>query len=345
MSYDKLLLITFDYELFLGGQSGTVEHCLINPTDKLLAKLEQYSFKAFFFIDTVYLLRLKEVAGESKIASADLHAITNQLIRIVKSGHEIHPHFHPHWIDAVYYPQSNEWSLNEKRYYSWSSLSEERRKDLFEHGHSYIRSILDAADSGQTIDSYRAGGWSIQPFESFRPWFIQFGIRNEWSVIPGKYQFSDAHYFDFRNAPIREPVYCFDRDPCHEESSGPFMEWTISCLTLNRCEKWIDFKVSGVLRRIGKRPNLKGIAVSSHIKEEGDIYRKERDRRVVASFEGLNPFRIGRYLSSIRKTDYFQFISHPKLITPYEFTMIDKLFKKLKKKYILETDFRKALQK
>ena len=277
------------------------------------------------------------------MAKRDLEAIISQLVQIVKSGHEIYPHIHPHWMDAIYDPNTNEWGLSEKRYYSWSTLPEENRKDLFEHAVSFIRSILDIANITQPIDSYRAGGWSIQPFDNFKPWFVQFGIRNEWSVIPGKYQFSDAHYFDFREAPVKKPVYRFSQDACREDQVGPFTEWTISCLALNWYEKWIDFKISGILQRLGKIPALKGKTVSSHIKEEGDIYCKDSDRRIVASFEGLNPFRIGKYLSSIRRTAYFQFISHPKLITPFELTMIDKLFRKLKRKYILETDFRKAL--
>ena len=56
MAKAKLLLITFDYELFLGEQSGAVTQCLINPTDRLLASLNSYGLKALFFIDTVFYI-------------------------------------------------------------------------------------------------------------------------------------------------------------------------------------------------------------------------------------------------------------------------------------------------
>lgn len=343
MSEKKLLLFTFDYELFLGEKSGTVQECLIKPTEQLISNLYKHHFKAVFFIDTVYLFRLKEMAGKYATAKTDLDSINQQLVTLVKSGHEIHPHIHPHWMDAVYIADSNEWNLTEKRYYTFASLPEEKQSELFSESVSIILSVLETAGSNQPVDSYRAGGWSIQPFGQFRPWFLQYGIKNEWSVLPGKYQISDAHGFDFREAPILRKVYRFDTDPCHSNKNGPFTEWTISSITMNRLEKWIDFKVSGLLKRLGKRPAFKGKTVSSVITEEGDNRIKRSQKRFIASFEGLNPFTLKKYLTAIRKATYFQFISHPKLISPYEFMMIEKLFGILKGRDNIKTDFREAV--
>jgi hypothetical protein len=244
-------------------------------------------------------------------------------------------------MDAIYDPEINQWRLREKRYYTFASISNDKRKDLFEQSVNFIRSVLDTANSNQSVDCYRAGGWSIQPFEDFRPFFIQYGIKHELSVIPGKYQLSDAHGFDFREAPENDPVYQFDGDPCQKNEKGPFTEWTISSITMNRFEKWFDFKISGLLQRMGKRPAFKGNTVSSTIIEEGDKYIKKDQKRIIASFEGLNHFTLKKYLSAIQRTEYFHFISHPKLITPFEFTMIEKLFSSLKRGNEMQTDFRK----
>ncbi len=175
MSGKKLLLITFDYELFLGEKSGTPKDCLIDPTDKLLACLEKYKFRAIFFVDTVYLLCLKKIAENQAKAKKDLAAIFSQLVQIVNSGHEIHPHIHPHWMDAQYDERLNEWSLKQKEHYTFASLTDVRRRELFDQSIQIIRSILDLAKSGQSIDSYRAGGWSIEPFAHFRALFIHYG--------------------------------------------------------------------------------------------------------------------------------------------------------------------------
>lgn len=67
----KHLLITFDFELFLGSKSGSVENCLIIPTIEIMRLSKKYNFKTIFFVDTLYLHRLKEVAINSKEAKTD----------------------------------------------------------------------------------------------------------------------------------------------------------------------------------------------------------------------------------------------------------------------------------
>ena len=265
LSDKKLLLFTFDYELFLGKKSGTVESCLISPTKRLLSLLKTYEFKGVFFIDTVYLLRLKEIAQQYSKAAIDQALINEQLKTIIEDGHYIFPHLHPHWLDAVYLPDVNEWSLTDLRYYQFSSLPAEKQDYLFSNSMATIQSIVQNSTTDYKIDSYRAGGWSIQPFEYFMPYFLKSGIYNEWSVIPGKYLISDAHTFDFRNAPAALPVYHFNNDVCIESNDGVFKEWTISCIAFSPIGKWLNFKINGVLKRLGKIEKRKGSTVSSVI--------------------------------------------------------------------------------
>ncbi len=334
----KTVLFTFDYELFLGDRSGTPDACLLDPTRSLMGLLEEFRFKAIFFIDTVYLLRLREIAAQHPRAAADWESLQQQLTGMVQQGHSIFPHVHAHWIDAEYLPDVNEWSLKNKRYYRFSALPRERQAGLFGQSVELVRNIVRGA--GQAVDAYRAGGWSIQPFGDFRPLFLQYGITQEWSVIPGRYHFSDAQHYDFRSAPADRPVYRFNDDPCKEEAAGPFTEWTISTLPLTRFEKWIDFKVNGMIHRLGKGRVYKGSTVHSTVEEEGDVLAQTEEVRGIASFEGLNRFTLMKYLGLIRKTSYFQFISHPKLITELESKMIGLLFRALKKMGNIETDHR-----
>ena len=69
--------------------------------------------------DTVYLLRMKELAKDHLIIESNLETITTQLVQLVKNGHEIHPHIHPHWLDAEYDATLNQWNLEKKRYYTF----------------------------------------------------------------------------------------------------------------------------------------------------------------------------------------------------------------------------------
>ncbi len=336
----KTVLFTFDYELFLGARSGKPRDCILDPSRRLLDLFRTYGFKAVFFIDTVYLLRLKEFASQYPAAAKDWEDIKQQLKDIVREGHEVFPHIHAHWLDAVYLSDENEWELKNTRYYQFSSLPRAQQFELFDGSMALLNDIARPIKPSYKADAYRAGGWSVQPFCHFNPFFRQYGITHEWSVIPGKYLSSDAHSFDFRKAPVDIPVYRFEEDPAVLDSKGSFLEWTISTVDLTPFEKWFNFKVSGLLRRSGKIEPAKGRTVSSGTKEEGDAHQQGKGTRVMASFEGLNPFMLRKYLSAIRGNDYFQFISHPKLLTPYEFTMIERLLRTLKKNGGTQSDFR-----
>jgi hypothetical protein len=76
----KNLLITFDYELFLGMRSGQPEDCMLQPTSALLAILGQYKTKAIFFVDTTYLCKLKSLSGKHEKCARDLKNISEQVL-------------------------------------------------------------------------------------------------------------------------------------------------------------------------------------------------------------------------------------------------------------------------
>ena len=87
---EKKILITFDYELFLGEKSGKVYDCLIAPTEKILRIFEKYnSIKCIFFIDTVYIQRMEGMAIENVDCRNDLNLIYLQLANMVNKGHYI----------------------------------------------------------------------------------------------------------------------------------------------------------------------------------------------------------------------------------------------------------------
>jgi hypothetical protein len=338
----KLVLFTFDYELFLGKRSGNVKECLIEPTSKILSLLNQYGLKGIFFIDTIYLCRLRDISPEFKPAEHDYSSIREQLQQIVQQGHYIFPHIHGHWLDGEYLPEKNEWTLQNNRFYHFASLPAEKQKKLFDDSIHILSAIAGEGRPGFKLDTYRAGGWSIQPFKYFDSNFKRHGILNDFSVIPGKCLFSDAQGFDFRNAPEDKPVYRFKDDVCSVDENGPYTEWTISTLPMTDTQKWIDFKIGGMLQRLHITKDIKGSTVISHIRGEGDSLDGGNTTRYIASFEGLNQYRIWRYLKLIRNLNYFHFISHPKLLNDFELKMVESLFKGLKKIRRIETDFRKA---
>ena len=54
------IYLTFDYELFFGEETGTVEKCLIQPTNDLLDLCERYSISMTFFVDVGFFYSIRK---------------------------------------------------------------------------------------------------------------------------------------------------------------------------------------------------------------------------------------------------------------------------------------------
>ena len=52
-------LLTFDYEVFFGPRTGSVERCLLEPTDALVRLADRHGAPMTFFVDAGYLLALR----------------------------------------------------------------------------------------------------------------------------------------------------------------------------------------------------------------------------------------------------------------------------------------------
>src|SRR5450759_2134055 len=90
----KNAIITFDYEVFLGRHTGTIENCVIRPTRLILDILKLNNARAIFFVDATWLLFLKENFNEH------FQRIETQLKEIISSGSSVELHLHPQWLQA-----------------------------------------------------------------------------------------------------------------------------------------------------------------------------------------------------------------------------------------------------
>lgn len=96
----KKLILSYDYELFFGDKSGTVQKTLIEPTKHLLDSFRKTHLRANFFIDYLMLKKLKEV--NDAYTNNDIALIEGQIQQMIVDGHRIELHIHSHWVDAKY---------------------------------------------------------------------------------------------------------------------------------------------------------------------------------------------------------------------------------------------------
>ena len=209
------ICLTYDYELFF-KESGTVENCMLKPTYATLNILNSNSQVATFFVDVLFLIRLKEINPEQE----DLLKIIDQLHFMVKNGHRIELHLHPHWLDAQY--NEGKWFFPHYDRYRLNSLSIPEITDLFVSGTRFLEEIAREVISGYKVKAFRAGGWSIQPFHKLKEGFIAAGIEIDSTVAPGFKEVGDRFY-DFLNAPNKK-YWRFSDDPLDEDVNGPFFE-------------------------------------------------------------------------------------------------------------------------
>jgi peptidoglycan/xylan/chitin deacetylase (PgdA/CDA1 family) len=225
---DEKIVLTFDYELFLGHHSGTVDNCLIRPTREILQRLQAHSASALFFVDATYLHRIEteDPASYAKVAE--------QIEAMVDAGCEVGLHLHTHWLDAVR-TGTDTWCLDDISRYRLHTLGSQDLTQVFGQSLASLRRAVARANVRCAINTFRAGGWCLQPFALLRPLFLDNGLLYEYSVTAGLYKDTlPGHFYDYRLAPKDLCAWRFTQDPCIPESDGAFIEVPVSAFKASR---------------------------------------------------------------------------------------------------------------
>ncbi len=341
MNPTKKLLFTFDYELFLGERSGSVQKCMIEPTDKLISLFDKFRIKhAIFFVDTTYLIRLKAESVTNDLARMDYATIVAQLQKLIQKEHYIFPHIHPHWLDARYAAESNQWSLPNLSLYRFHSLTIEQREKVFDASIALLKEIIEPLHPNYQLDGYRAGGWCIQPFTDFYPHFKKHAIHYDFSVLPGIKNLSSAQFYDFENAP-KQHIYHFEEEVTKLDPNGAFTQMAISVAAIPSHIQFANKFLLKLLWKTGNRSLGDGSGVvASKLKNEPPVISTNLE---MISIELLTQIKLSIYLKFLGQHDFMHFISHPKMLSPHNLTSFEIFLKKVVKQYKIETDFRKML--
>lgn len=314
----KKILLTFDYEVFF-VKTGSVENCLLRPVDELLKVLDECKYKVTFFVDTLFLEKLCIY----KIAEYKL--IEQQLKDIVRAGHRIELHLHPHWLDAVYEKEKNQWKFSSYKHYMLSSLSSEIIMTCFCSGVDLLNSIARTVIPDYTVLAFRAGGWCVEPFVRLREGFRQSGIVIDSSVAKGIRINTDTHKVDFSTVPGKI-FYRFSESVCKEHNAGEFFEIPITTYRVGFLKKLLN------AYRKKKLPLDKkiifgdgqGIVTKKYTTRFGLLCYFMRAKNRVEMYTIDNTILVSDLINSIQnnKKDVVTLIAHPKSLTTEAFKFI-----------------------
>lgn len=315
--------ITLDYELYFGANSGTVQRCLIDPTDALLKVARSTGCKLVFFVDAGFIFRLQQQCRSNAEVGRQHDAVRRQLECIVRDGHDIQLHIHPHWEDSHW--DGDRWRMDTGRYrlHSFTKL------EVADIVANYKRALTEA--SGYTnINTYHAGGFAIQPFAHLAGALRDNAILIDSSVLPGSFHDHVEHGYDFRLAP-QKAAWHFSDDPNIEDPSGDFLEIPVSSVVATPFTKL----GSAVSKRFGPETHAifgDGYAVgATSLRNSLGRFRRLFDwEPTPVMLDGYKAVLIEKAYRAhaAAGAETFVVIGHPKAITPFALDCLDGFLKK-----------------
>jgi hypothetical protein len=314
------IYLTFDYELYFGERTGTVEKCITGPTAMLTEMADRQGIKLCQFVDIGFLIKLEEAITKYPHLQQDYTLISRQLEQLHKTGHDLQLHIHPHWEDSYY--DGNQWHCRVNRY----KLSDFNDQEIADIVHRYKTALSKYCDPAQ-LTAFRAGGWCIQPFERFKDAFRANGITTDSSVFANGYYESAQYAYDFRGAPLKSK-YHFSTDPVIEDPEGIFTEIPISSIYNSPLFYWRLFLL-GRLNPHQHKPLGDGVPISAPGQRFSLLTRWTHN---TVSVDGYNASLLNRAYRQHkrRKQEQMVIIGHPKSLTRYGLKALEQFVEKRK---------------
>jgi len=322
-------LLTLDYELFFGKNPGSVDACILSPTNDIIRILDKYGVKASFFVDAGYIERLEQERKLFPELENDYQQIKVQISTLFKEGHDVQLHIHPHWKDSFY--SENGWKIDVSRYRLHDFSKQDVGKIVSDYKHILEKTINDK------IFVFRAGGWCIQPFDHIAEALSSNGVFIDSTIYKNGINQSETHSFDFTTAE-NKTFWNFNQDPNREEINGRFCEMPISSIRTNPLFFW---RLAFAKKFGGKRHIFYGNGGAVKASRTDIARMLTRYTSSVVSMDGYKASLLKKslkiYQRNYGENDYFIIIGHPKSTTAYSLEKLDEFLEEATKNNFFTT--------
>lgn len=315
-------LISLDYELFFGKNPGSVENCMLKPTEQLITVLDKHNSKVCLFVDAGFLVKLKEYSNQFPELKEQYNNIQKQLLSLSEAGHDIQLHIHPHWFDSVY--DQTGWHIDTSRY-RLHDFSEQEIEEIV----STYKAELQLC-SHRPIFAYRAGGWCLQPFIKIKQALIKNGIWLDSTVFNQGYSSDPTRHFDFKNMP-QQPYWSFSNDPLLVEQSGEFIELPISAFKTSPLFFWkLAFHKKFSSKQFKPFGDGQAMVANNHYYFQRLTQSTYGPVMIDGAKAGQLQSAFNRHIKQDNDKGIFNIMGHPKSLAPYSLNKLDLFLSKNK---------------
>jgi hypothetical protein len=255
------LLITADYELFLGRNFLGDDEVLFEPTRQLIDVCDELDVPVTFFADVCSVFAHRK------------HGLTEypdrferQMRAAMRKGHDVQLHIHPHWLFSNY--QNGEWNVSTEKMYL-AELGYDDTADsapaVIARGVSYLTELLKQENRDYHCLAFRAAGLALQPRErDLVGALLDNGIVIDSSIVRGVKFKLDTVEVDYSKVPGAANWYMTEETGINTPSPDGLLE--IPTATF-RCD--LPTRLGFLWRRARSIKKLRGIGISRAERQTG----------------------------------------------------------------------------
>ena len=211
------LIISVDYELF-GDGSGEVTREQIDPTLNLATISREHGAKLSVLFEYGQYCAYEKFASKNTKLGEDNAKIREQLVALVKEGHDVQLHYHAQWEGAVYDTDGGAFSVNFD-HVDISSLPYERVVSILSEGKAFLEELIRPYKSDYECLGFRAGSWAVKDQKKLLDALRQSGFKSDTSVVPNTVFESEFVNFAYKDCP-HHYHYWYPRSLLSDSGSG-----------------------------------------------------------------------------------------------------------------------------
>jgi len=327
------IVVSYDYELFLGDNFKESSIILFEPTDRLIELMGKYGVTSTFFVDVCSVFAHKKYGLNEYVEE-----FTNQLQKMILNGHDVQLHIHPNWYLSEYI--DGRWVFNTSHYmlhrFGYDRKNSLNVYSIIDECIEYLEKTIKPIKPDYKCIAYRAGGYSVQPHSSLFRYLREKGILIDSSVCSNLYCSSATLNYDFRKLPSSPnwwiiPEKAFDY--CGTMNEGGLYEVPLLSEKNSLIKKIINQEYSQDFRVEPLNGSFIKLNDSSQVKL--NLFSKAMkymNSYALVSFDSMPAYRMIRYLSRYEKKHDNAIVSvicHPKMVDSGELKNMERVFQEL----------------